>query len=312
MKLTEYFTVVRRMDRETLRDWKVASREWVQKFQETFEDETLAKIGFGILGFFSFVAVFAPYLAPYDPMAIQYGSDGQVLRGSEPIAGHWFGTTNMGRDVLSQVIWSSRVSIIVGVMAAFVGTFIGTNLALISGYVGGKVDEVIMRVVDILYALPILPMLIALVFIFGASLQNFILVIGLLIWRSSARVVRSEVLTQKERPYVESAKASGAGSIRIMYRHILPNVLPIVVLYVAFGVAWAVIFEASISFLGFGDPESMSWGVMMNQAYMEGGIRHAWWWVLPPGFSIMLLVMAVFFIGRALERITNPELGHNR
>ncbi len=138
-----------------------------------------------------------------------------------------------------------------------------------------------MRLVDIAYGLPFLPFVIALVFIFGSSLYNIILVISLLMWRSSARVIRSEVLTQKERPYVQSARAAGASDFRIMFRHILPNVLPLVVLYLTFGVAWAVIYEASIAFLGFGDPDMYSWGTILYEAYINGAIRYAWWWVIP-------------------------------
>jgi peptide/nickel transport system permease protein len=148
------------------------------------------------------------------------------------------------------------------------------------------------------------------VFIFGTNIQNIIIVIGLILWRDSARVIRSEVLSQKQRPYVESAKAVGASDVRIMYRHIFPNVLPLVGLYMAFAVAYAVIYEASLAFLGFGDPTLWSWGQMLFQAYHSGGIRFAWWWVLPAGICIMLLVASVFFIGRSLEEITNRELRH--
>jgi peptide/nickel transport system permease protein len=224
--------------------------------------------------------------------------------------GLYLGTTNYGEDVFSQMIISARVSVLVGLLAALIAVFIGANVALISAYYGGWIDDILMRLVDIAYGLPFLPFVIVLVFIFGTDLWNIIIVIAAILWRDSARVVRSEVLTQKQRPYVKSARAIGASDLRIMYKHIFPNVLPLVGLYAAFAVAYAIIYEASLAFLGFGDPELFSWGQMLFQAYQSGGIRYAWWWVLPPGICLMLLVMAVFFIGRSLEEITNPELRH--
>lgn len=278
-------------------------------FEVIFGDQ-LAKIGVLILVVFILMALFGPMLAPYDPAESQRGEAGDVLRTEAPSSDHLMGTTNHGEDVLSQVLVSARVSILVGLLAAVIAVFIGSNVALVSAYYGGWVDDILMRLVDIAYGLPFLPFVIVLVFIFGTSIENIILVIALILWRDSARVIRSEVLTQKQRPYVESAKAVGASDLRIMYRHIFPNVLPLVGLYTAFAVAYAVIYEASLAFLGFGDPELYSWGQMLFQAYHSGGIRFAWWWVVPAGVSIMLLVASVFFIGRSLEEITNRELRH--
>ncbi|GAB3019757.1 ABC transporter permease [Natronobiforma cellulositropha] len=276
--------------------------------------DTLATIGVVIILGFLFLALFGPMLAPHDPGDNLRGEDGQLLRTDSPTEtfseGAYLGTTNYGEDVLSQVIVSVRVSVFVGLLAALIAVFIGANVALISAYYGGRVDDVLMRIVDIAYGLPFLPFVIVLVFIFGSNIWNIVFVIAAVLWRDSARVVRSEVLTQKQRPYVKSARAIGASDLRIMYKHIFPNVLPLVGLYAAFAVAYAIIYEASLAFLGFGDPELYSWGQMLFQAYHSGAIRFAWWWVLPPGICLMLLVMAVFFIGRSLEEITNPELRH--
>lgn len=272
--------------------------------------DRLGKLGVAILSFFTLMAIFAPVIAPYHPRAENRGADGEVLRSEPPSWDHPLGTTNFGEDVLSQVIMSSQVSITVGLIAAIIAVFIGTNVALISAYYGGWTDDILMRLVDIAYGLPFLPFVIVLVFIFGTNIWNIIIVIAAILWRDSARVVRSEVLSQKQRPYVESAEAAGAGDLRIMYRHILPNVLPLVGLYTAFAVAYAVIYEASLAFLGFGDPELFSWGQMLFQAYHSGGIRFAWWWVMPAGICIMLLVASIFFIGRSLEEFTNRELRH--
>ncbi|MEY7850943.1 ABC transporter permease [Natrarchaeobius sp. A-rgal3] len=281
------------------------------KSRSILEGERLAQFGVIVLAVFIFAGLFAPFIVPHDPGEINHGEDGDVLRLAEPTAEHPFGTTHLGRDVMSQVMMGAQVSLIVGLTAAVIATVVGTSVALASGYYGGKIDNILMRLVDIAYGLPFLPFVIALVFIFGSSLYNIIIVISLLMWRSSARVIRSEVLTQKERPYVQSARAAGASDFRIMFRHILPNVLPLVVLYLTFGVAWAVIYEASIAFLGFGDPDMYSWGTILYEAYINGAIRYAWWWVIPPGVSIMLFVMSVFFIGRSLEKVTNPDLRHN-
>lgn len=289
---------------------KARVRETIDNTIQTFRGERMAQFGMLIILTFVLMGLFAPALAPYDPGEMNRGDEGEILRLDAPSVDHPFGTTNLGRDILSQVIYGARVSLIVGMTAAFVSTFIGTNVALIAGYYGGRVDDILMRVVDIAYGLPFLPFVIALVFIFGSGLMNIILVISLLMWRSSARVIRSEVLSQKGRPYIESADAIGASDFRKMYVHILPNVLPLTVLYMAFGVAWAVIYEASIAFLGFGDPSMYSWGTIMFEAYTTGAIRFAYWWVIPPGVCIMLMVMSVFFIGRSLEKITNPDLRH--
>ena len=274
--------------------------------------DTLAMIGVVIILAFLFLALFGTLLAPHDPSENIRGEDGTLLRTAAPSIsdGVYLGTTNYGEDVLSQVIVSTQVSVLVGLVAALIAVFIGSNVALISAYYGGRIDDALMRLVDIAYGLPFLPFAIVLVFIFGQGLWNMIVVIAAILWRDSARVVRSEVLTQKQRPYVKSARAIGASDARIMYKHIFPNVLPLVGLYAAFAVAYAIIYEASLAFLGFGDPELYSWGQMLFQAYHSGAIRFAWWWVLPPGICLMLLVMAVFFIGRSLEEITNPELRH--
>lgn len=278
---------------------------------ESFRGNRMGQVGVAILLVFVLLGVFGPYLAPHDPTAINRADDGSALRLVEPSVTHPLGTTNLGRDVASQVIVGARVSLLIGFLAAFISVFIGVNIGLVSGYFGGWVDDGLMRLADIAYGLPFLPFVLVLVFLLGPSLWSIVVVISLILWRSTARVIRSQVLSHKQRPYVESARAIGASDVRIMYYHILPNVLPLAFLYGSFSVAWAVIAEASISFLGFGDPSMTSWGQMLFDAYTADAIRFAWWWVAPPGICIMLMVMSVFFIGRALEQLTNPELRHS-
>lgn len=277
---------------------------------DLFRGERMGQLGLLLLLAFLLLSALAPVIAPYNPDTRHKVDDGTLDRLSSPTGEHLLGTNHQGQDVLSQVLFGSRVSVFVGLLSAVIAVFIGANIGLITAYYGGLVDDAFMRLVDIAYGLPFLPFVIVLVFIFGSDLFNVVLVISAILWRDSARVIRSEVLTQKERPYVESARAIGASDVRILYRHIFPNVLPLAFLYMAFAVAYGIIFEASIAFLGYGDPELISWGKMLYQAYTYGAIRTAWWWVLPPGIMLMLLVSSVFFIGRTLEKFTNPELRH--
>jgi peptide/nickel transport system permease protein len=165
-----------------------------------------------------------------------------------------------------------------------------------------------MRVVDIAYAIPFIPFAVLLVGLLQPSINNLILVMALLMWRAPARVIRSQVLSLSQRPFVKSARVAGASNMRIIYQHIGPNILPFVFLYIPITVGWAIIAEASVSFLGFGDPRLISWGGMLQIAFTSGAMRIAWWWTLAPGLAIVLVVISVYFIGRALEPLANPKL----
>ncbi len=299
---------------------------WIAGKFRVFEGDRIGQTGlvllFGIiligifgrpitLDLFGMSQTLQPFsLAPYDPSVSHRGPDGRLLRLEGPSWAHPLGTNHLGRDVLSRVIVGARVSLIVGTIAAFMAVFIGTNIGLTAAYFGGWVDDVLMRITDIAYGLPFLPFAIVLLAIMGQSIYWIIFAIVIILWRSTARVIRSQVLSHKNRPYVESAEAIGASNLRIMYIHILPNVLPLAFLYAAFAVGYAVIAEASLSFLGFGPPEMISWGGMIFTAFNQDAIRQAWWWVFPPGLMIMFFVMSVFFIGRTLEMVVNPELRH--
>jgi len=265
-------------------------------------------VGVALFLFFCLLALFGEHIAPYDPMAIHYLPNGKVAQVEPPSPAFWLGTTHYGRDVLSQVIVGSRVAFIVGIVSAFFIVFIGTNIGLIAGYYGRRVDDVLMRLTDIVFGIPFLPFAVVLVALLRPSIWNIILTISCLLWRTTARVIRSQVLSLRERPFVRAARVAGAGDLRIMYVHLLPNVLPMSLLYVAFGVAWAVLSEASLSFLGFGDPQMDSWGQMLYAAYISGSIRHAWWSVVPPGLCITVFTASVFLIGREYERVVNPRL----
>jgi peptide/nickel transport system permease protein len=254
-----------------------------------------------IVGSFLLLAIFAPVLAPYDPWVNNMRPDGALARLDPPSLQHWLGTTVYGDDVLSQLILGTRLTLLVGLVTAALIAVIGTNVGLVAGYCGGWIDTCLMRVTDVVYAIPFLPFMIVLIGFVENRLLTTIAAMALVFWRTAARVVRAQVLTLKQRQYVAAARGAGGGHLRIMYRHILPHVMPLSLLYLVFGAAWAILTESSLSFLGLGDPDALSWGLMLNQAFDSGAIRDAWWWVLPPGFSLMLLLVGIYLLGRAFE-----------
>jgi ABC-type dipeptide/oligopeptide/nickel transport system permease subunit len=224
----------------------------------------------------------------------------------------WLGTDGSGRDVFTQLVYGTRISLYVGLVASIIGVVIGLIVGLVSAYVGGVVDEVLMRFTDALLVLPGLPLMIVLITIVANGQYNlniFIMVIGLLGWMGFARVVRSQVLSLKERPYVEAAKAVGAGTPYILFRHILPNVVVLIYVTLALSVPGAIVAEAAFSFLGFIDPSQMSWGRMLNSIINKPEI---WWVIIPPGLAIAILSMSFILIGYAMDDILNPKLRARR
>lgn len=270
---------------------------------------TLGAVGLTLLAAFVVLALAAPWIAPYDPMAINYLPNGQMARLTPPQAQHWLGTTYYGRDVLSQLIHGAGVSLLVGFSAAVITVGIGVNIGVFAGYFGGRTDAVLMRLTDVVFGIPFLPFTILLVALLRPSVWNIILTISCLQWRSAARVIRAQAMTLRTRAYVRAAEVAGAGHLRLMYRHIFPGLLPLTLLYVAFGVAYSVLAEASISFLGFGDPSRITWGGMLHDAYITGSLSRAWWPVLPAGFCIALLVLSAFMVAREYERAADPRIG---
>jgi peptide/nickel transport system permease protein len=275
---------------------------------KTILRDPMGKVGMTFIVIFILIAIFAPVISPEGPFRTYRKPNGNLAKLEPPSAQHWFGTTQSGRDVFDQTIWGTRVAVSIGFLSALCITLIGTNIGIISGYYGGKVDDILMRITDIAYGIPLLPLCILLVAFLKPSIWNILLAIILLFWRTTARVIRSQVLSLKERPFIWSAKAAGASHLRIMYVHIAPNILPLSLLYLALGVGWAVMTEASLSFLGLGDPFKISWGYMLHDAFQSAAMRKAWWWVIPPGASIALFVVFCFLVGRAYEEIVNPRL----
>jgi peptide/nickel transport system permease protein len=262
----------------------------------------------GALMLFSvvFVALFAPWLAPYDPEEKIDVEPGDLL--APPDAEHLLGRDDAGKDVLSQLIYGARVSLTVGFTASLMSMFIGTTVGLVAGYYGGRIGNVLMRLVDFLLVIPDLPLMLVFISIWGRGLWKIILVIGLLGWTGGARVVRSQVLSIKERHFVLRARAIGASSLRIIMRHVFPQVLPIILAQAVLSISGAIIAESSLSFLGLGDPTLVSWGMMLNFAFERAISRMAWWFLLPPGFAIVWVSVGLIMMGSTLEEIVNPRL----
>ncbi len=273
-----------------------------------FKKNIIGIIGLSIFMFFVLVAIFADQLAPYDPMEIQFFAEGGVKRLLSPSMGHLLGTTYMGRDIFSQMVIGTRIAVLVGVISAVCVAFIGTNIGLIAGYFGGIVERILMGIVDVMYGIPFLPFALILVSVLGPGVQNVILAIVLITWRNSSRVIRAQVLSLKNRTFIEAAKLSGASDFRILYKHIAPNVVPVSLIYVSTSMASAIMSESSISFLGLGDPMQVSWGRILFTCYQSQAMFKAPWWVLPPGIAITLLVLSGYMMGRAFEEIANPKL----
>lgn len=270
--------------------------------------DRLAVIGAAILSVFVLVAIFAPFIAPYDPMEMGRDEKGRVLYLSPPSAEHLFGTTNLGRDIFSQVVLGTRIALLVGFLAALLVTVVGVTVGLCAGYYGGRIDALLMRVVDVAYTVPFEPFVIILVNILRPNVWNLILAMILVMWRSPARTIRAQVMSISQRPYIKAARVAGASDFRIIFCHIAPNIMPLMFLYVALTVGWAIMAEAGVSFLGFGDPRITSWGQILQLAFLTGAVRQAWWWTVPPGLCITLVVLSVYFISRAYEKVANPRL----
>jgi len=221
------------------------------------------------------------------------------------------GTTFGGQDVWTELIYGSRISLMVGVLAALIATSLGIFYGVVSGYLGGFVDEFLMRIVDVLLCIPVLPILLVLMRYFSVSVYFIVVLIAIFGWQGLSRVIRSRVLSLKEMAFIESAKASGASDAYLITRHLIPNVLPIAMAAMVLAVPGAILTEAALSFLGFGDPNAPTWGRMLYHAYQLGGLE-AWWVWLPPGLAITTICVGFVFIGHAVDEIINPRLRRRR
>jgi peptide/nickel transport system permease protein len=262
-------------------------------------------VGFSMLVIFILIALFGPMIVQYDPQV--FGERADVL--NPPSAAHWLGTDDLGRDVFKALIAGSRVSLIVGVAATFISMFIGTSVGIFSGYLGGKTDNVLMRITDVFLVLPWLPLMLVLAALLGSNIWNIIFVIGITGWAGTARIVRAQTLTEKERQYIERSKSFGASNLFIIWHHIFPNVFPLVFANTILVTATSIVSETTLSFLGMGDVSKPSWGTTLHFAFESGALSNkAYWYFMPPGVCVLLLVLAFTLMGFALDEIVNPKL----
>jgi len=263
-------------------------------------------IGAALLLAVFLLAVLTPVLVPAETLDVtRITAD----LNEPPSAAHWLGTDPSGRDVLGMLLWGSRISLLVGFAATAVSMIIGTVVGMAAGHFTGAVQAVIMRVIDFFLVIPGLVLAIVLSSVLGRGVWTIIIAIGVTSWAGTARVVRSQTLTVEARAYIERAKALGAGDGHILGRHVLPAVLPLVLANTTLTVGSAVISESTLSFLGLGDPGTVSWGSMLKTALDTGAATAGfWWYVIPPGLAIVVVVLCFTLVGRALEAVFNPTL----
>jgi peptide/nickel transport system permease protein len=272
----------------------------------SFRRKPMALVGMGMLLVVMVLAIFSPWIAPYDPNEHIDVTPADIL--APPDGQHWLGRDDAGKDVLSLLIYGARVSLIVGFVSSFFSMFIGTTVGLVAGYYGGRISNILMRFTDFLMVIPDLPLMLVIISVWGRGLWKIILVISVLYWTYTARLVRSQVLSIKERQFVMHARALGASDFRIIIRHIFPQVLPLIIAQAVLDISSSIIAESTLSFLGLGDPTLVSWGMMLNFAFERAISRMAWWFLLPPGFAIVWVSLSIILIGNALEEIVNPRL----
>lgn len=271
--------------------------------------DNVTRVAFVVLSIILLLGIFGPELAPHQYDAQQFYENGELARLEAPNSQFWLGTTDRGEDVFSRIIYGARPTVVTGLVGGSMIIGIGMTVGVTAGYIGGRVEAVLMRFTDFVYGVPLIPFAIVLVAFAGVGFWTTILVIGAILWRGNARVLRSQVLQIKERPYIMSAKAVGASTPRIVFKHILPNIASMAVLFFSLGVGFAIIFQAGLAFIGVSNPFIPSWGIMTRNAYSSGLLADAWWWSIPPGALISITVLSTFLLGRGYERVSQGEIG---
>ncbi len=278
-----------------------ARRTWAE-----FRSHRGGMAGLGILVVFFLAALAAPLLADASGLKVTEATGGVL---DPPSAEFWLGTDDNGRSVLTLLIWGSRVSLFVGLLATAMSMVIGTLVGVSAGHFKGWMSSILFRFTEWVLVIPFLPLAIVLASVLGPSLFNIALVIGVTSWPGTALLIRAQTLSIEERAFLERARALGGGHWHQMSRHVLPNVMPMVFANTTLTVAIAILTETTLSFLGLGDPLKVSWGSMLDKAFEAGAITTgAWWYIIPPGVCVILVVLSFTLIGRALEEIFNPRL----
>ena len=280
------------------RSW--LGRNWLWR---VLSQSLQAKIGLAVLLFFVVIAILAPWIMPYDvhtPVGPPY---------EPPSWEHPLGLDDGGIDMVSLLIQGGRISLVVGFAATLVAMVIGGGIGIIAGYFGGRSDSILMRITDYFLVIPDLPLAIIVAAVWGASLSHLIFVIALLLWTTTARIVRAQVKSGRERVYVMRARSLGASDARIIFRHVLPQIGPLLVATVVLTIAVAIFDETALTFLGLGDPTAITWGSIIEFAFLRTAISAgAWWAVIPPGLCVAVVIMGCFWFGRAIEDALNPRL----
>ncbi len=273
-------------------------------FIRKFAKRKMGIVGLGIILFFVIVAILAPVLPIPSPNSTSLSSIDLPPSLKNP-----FGTNEVGQSVLSLSIWGSRISLEVGLAAAAVVMLIGLVVGMISGYIGGVIDELLMRITDFVLVIPSLVLIIVIGALYGTSLFNIILIISIVSWPRTARIVRSMTLSIRERQFVEAAKSVNGSSIYIIFRHVLPNVINVVVATGVLSVSGAIFTQAAMVFLGVGDITSISWGQEIEMAFTTGEVVSGYWWTsFFPGLFLVLLIVGFLFLSNPLEEMFNPKM----
>jgi peptide/nickel transport system permease protein len=282
------------------------TRAGIRRTLDLVWEDRLGRAGLILLGLTVLVAVVGPIAFPFDPKAVGKTA-ADILK--PPNTAHWLGTDELGRDVFRATLEGARLSLLIGLVATAISILVGATVGIAAGYRLGFLDGLLMRITDFFLVLPALPLIIVLAALFGQSTVVLVLVIGLTSWPSTARIVRSQVLSLRERQFITRIRSLGATDYRIVTGHILSNVLPLIFANTVLVIAGSILAEATLAFLGLGDPVHVSWGTMLHFAFDSGATgRGAWWYVLPPGIGIVLVVLGFVLAGHTLDRILNPRL----
>jgi len=275
---------------------------FLKEVANAFKKNKVAVIGLIVIIFLMLIAIFAPYIAPYDPYDINLD-----LQFSKPSIINWFGTDMFGRDILSRIIFGTRISMLIGLIPTFISMVIGIILGLFSGYYGGKIDSIIMRIADIVLAFPSLLLAMVFMYTLGASLLNIFIALSVVGWAGISRVVRSQTLSLKEMEFIEASKSIGTKNWTIMIRHIFPNCIPNLIVLFTLRIPGAILSEASLSFLGVGaQPPTPSWGLMISRG--KEFLLNAPWVSIFPGIMILIITLAFNFFGDGLRDALDPYM----
>jgi peptide/nickel transport system permease protein len=285
--------------------WERRRRSF-KAFWSKYRQSPMGMAGLVLMGVFIAIALAAPLLAD------KTGLDESLATAKPFLHPSWqypLGTEKFGRSVLTLMIWGSRISLLVGLMATVVTMLLGSVVGILSGFNGGRIDTVLNGITNWFLVIPWIALAIVMAAILGPTVLNIILVIGITSWAGTARLVRAQALTVKERPYVERARALGSNDWHLITRHILPNVMPVIFANTILTVALSILAETTLSLLGLGDPNSISWGQIIEQAFSNGALTAGyWWWLIPPGIAITLVVLGFTMCGYAMDDILNPKL----